>query len=82
MDELSVLDNLSITVLAEDSVLYESPYLGQHGVSFLVEGTSSGNIMRILVDVGQNSEALLSNMRTMGISPSIIKEGCPDHWPP
>jgi len=72
MDKLDALDNLRITVLAEDSVLYESPYLGQHGVSFLVEGVSGENIKRILVDVGQNSEALLSNMRTMGISPSII----------
>jgi len=72
MEKLGALDNLRITVLAEDSVLYESPYLGQHGVSFLVEGVSRGNIKRILVDVGQNSEALLSNMRTMGISPSII----------
>ncbi len=72
MDKLAALDNLRITVLAEDSVLYESPYLGQHGVSFLVEGVSGGNKKIILVDVGQNSEALLSNMQTMGISPSII----------
>ena len=72
MKKLGALDNLRITVLAEDSVLYESPYLGQHGVSFLLEGVSGRNIKRILVDVGQNSEALLSNMRTMGISPSII----------
>jgi 7,8-dihydropterin-6-yl-methyl-4-(beta-D-ribofuranosyl)aminobenzene 5'-phosphate synthase len=72
MGKLGVLDNLRITVLAEDSVLYESPYLGQHGVSFLLEGVSGGNIKRILVDVGQNSEALLSNMKTMGIFPSTI----------
>jgi len=72
MDKLAALDNLRITVLAEDSVLYESPYLGQHGVSFLLEGVNGGDIKRILVDVGQNSEALLSNMQTMGISPSII----------
>jgi 7,8-dihydropterin-6-yl-methyl-4-(beta-D-ribofuranosyl)aminobenzene 5'-phosphate synthase len=72
VDKLAALDNLRITVLAEDSVLYESPYLGQHGVSFLVEGVSGGNKKIILVDVGQNSEALLSNMQTMGISPSII----------
>jgi 7,8-dihydropterin-6-yl-methyl-4-(beta-D-ribofuranosyl)aminobenzene 5'-phosphate synthase len=72
MEELGVLDNLIITVLAEDSVLYESPYLGQHGVSFLLEGMSVRNIKRILVDVGQNFEALLHNMRTMGISPSGI----------
>jgi len=72
MEQLGTLDNLRITVLAEDSVLYESPYLGQHGVSFLLEGVSGGNTKRILVDVGQNTEALLSNMRTMGIPASTI----------
>jgi len=71
MEKLEALDNLRITVLAEDSVLYGSSYLGQHGVSFLLEGVSGGNTKRILVDVGQNSDALLSNMQTMGISPSI-----------
>ncbi len=72
MARLDELDDLRITVLAEDSVLYESPYLGQHGVSCLVEGVNQGDTKRILVDVGQNSDALLGNMRTMGISPSII----------
>ena len=72
MEKLGTLDSLKITVLAEDSVLYESPYLGQHGVSFLLEGVSGGNIQRILVDVGQNSEALLSNMGILGISPSVV----------
>lgn len=70
-EKLGALDSLRITVLAEDSVLYGTSYLGQHGVSFLVEGASQGNTKRILVDVGQNPDALLSNMRTMGISPSI-----------
>ncbi len=72
MEKLGVLDNLRITVLAEDSVLYGSPYLGQHGVSFLLEGVSGGVTKRILVDVGQNSEALLGNMSAMGVSPSSI----------
>ena len=66
------LDSLKVTVLAEDSVLYESPYLGQHGVSFLLEGVKDSNIRRILVDVGQNSQALLGNMRIMNVSPSAI----------
>jgi len=72
MAETSELDSLKITVLAEDSVLYESPYLGQHGVSFLLEGAKDSDIRKILVDVGQNSQALLSNMRIMRISPSAI----------
>lgn len=72
MEELGALDSLRITVLVEDSVLYESPYLGQHGVSILLEGVNQRAMKRILVDVGQNSEVLLNNMRTMGISPSNI----------
>jgi 7,8-dihydropterin-6-yl-methyl-4-(beta-D-ribofuranosyl)aminobenzene 5'-phosphate synthase len=70
--EIGELDSLKITVLAEDSVLYESHYLGQHGVSFLLEGAKGSDVMRILVDVGQNSQALLDNMKLMNISPSII----------
>ena len=72
MTEVAELDGLKITVLAEDSVLYESPYLGQHGVSFFLEGKAGGNTKRILVDVGQNSQALLSNMRIMNVSPPAI----------
>ena len=72
MTKFSQLDSCKITILAEDSVLYESPYLGQHGVSFLLEGISGKERKNILIDVGQNSEALLHNMKIMGISPSII----------
>ena len=66
------VESLNITVLAEDSVLYESPYLAQHGISFLLEAISEGETRRILVDVGQNSQALLHNMSLMDVSPSSI----------
>lgn len=72
MAEIGELNSLKITVLTEDSVLYESHYLGQHGVSFLLEGAKGSDVMRILVDVGQNSQALFNNMKLMNISPSII----------
>lgn len=72
MAGIGELNSLKITVLTEDSVLYESHYLGQHGVSFLLEGAKGSDVMRILVDVGQNSQALLNNMKLMNISPAII----------
>ncbi|MCD6568421.1 MAG: MBL fold metallo-hydrolase [Dehalococcoidia bacterium] len=72
MDRTDELDSLKVTVLAEDSVLYESPYLGQHGISLLLEGTRGEDTKRILVDVGQNSQALLQNMKLMDISPASI----------
>lgn len=62
-----MLDKLTVTVLAEDSVPYESPLLGQHGVSFWLEAERSGITKRILVDVGQNPEALLFNVGKLGI---------------
>jgi len=72
MEKPAQLDSLKIVVLAEDSVLYESSYLGQHGLSFLLEGAKGRNKKRVLVDVGQNSPALLRNMEMMDVSPSSI----------
>ena len=66
------LNRLKITVIAEDSVLYESPYLGQHGISFLVTAERDGTIRNVLVDVAQNPSALLENINIMGISLSYI----------
>jgi 7,8-dihydropterin-6-yl-methyl-4-(beta-D-ribofuranosyl)aminobenzene 5'-phosphate synthase len=66
------LSSLKITVLAEDSVQYESPLLGQHGISFLLEASRKDLCIRVLVDVGQNPSALLHNMGLLGIQPSAI----------
>jgi len=66
------LDNLRITVIAEDSVRYESSYLGQHGISMLLEAEGKVGVKRVLVDVAQNPDALLENMGKMGISPASI----------
>jgi 7,8-dihydropterin-6-yl-methyl-4-(beta-D-ribofuranosyl)aminobenzene 5'-phosphate synthase len=66
------LSSIRITVLAEDSVAYESPYLGQHGVSFLLTAQRDGIVRNILVDVAQNPGALLENMEKMGIAASCI----------
>ena len=66
------LNKLKITVIAEDSVLYESPYLGQHGISFFITAEKNGVKENILVDVAQNSAALLENMNMLGITPTSI----------
>jgi len=66
------LDSLRITVVAEDSVQYESSYLGQHGISLLLEAEGKGGVKKVLVDVAQNPDALLENMVKMDISPASI----------
>ncbi|QVL35695.1 MBL fold metallo-hydrolase [Aminirod propionatiphilus] len=62
-----MLRKLTVTVLAEDSVPYESPLLGQHGISLWIEAEREGSTRRLLVDVGQNSDALLHNVRELAI---------------
>jgi len=66
------LDELEIIVMAEDSVMYESPYLGQHGISLLARATGGGTTKHILMDVGQNPMGLLYNFRQMNIDPACI----------
>jgi 7,8-dihydropterin-6-yl-methyl-4-(beta-D-ribofuranosyl)aminobenzene 5'-phosphate synthase len=72
MKDFGTLDSLAITVVAEDSVLYESPFLGQHGIALLLDVESGGIKRRILVDVAQKHEALLKNMELMCIDPAGI----------
>lgn len=62
-----VLESMSVTVLAEDSVLYETPFLGQHGLSLYIETLRKGQVRRILVDVGQNPLALVNNMEELEV---------------
>lgn len=62
-----MLKSLKVTVITEDSVPYESPLLGQHGVSFWLEAERNGQVHRILVDVGQNPDALLFNVQHLEI---------------
>lgn len=72
MTKSEYLDKLIITIVAEDSVLYESPYWGQHGISFFIEACKNKIQKNILVDVGQSHEALLHNMKLLNIDPGII----------
>ena len=66
------LESLCIDVVAEDSVGYDMPYLGQHGICLLLTARREGGCRRVLVDVAQDPEALLENMRRMQIQPSDI----------
>jgi 7,8-dihydropterin-6-yl-methyl-4-(beta-D-ribofuranosyl)aminobenzene 5'-phosphate synthase len=68
----SELTRLKVTVIAEDTVGYETPYLGQHGVCFLLTAERDGVTKNILVDVAQDSSALIENTKRMQISLSCI----------
>jgi len=72
MNKKHRLKRLKITVIAEDSVGYDSPYLGQHGISFLLTAERDGVVKNILVDVAQDSAALIENINRMQIAISCI----------
>jgi 7,8-dihydropterin-6-yl-methyl-4-(beta-D-ribofuranosyl)aminobenzene 5'-phosphate synthase len=76
---MEALDRLKITVLAEDSVGYESPLLGQHGISLLLEAWKGTVKKNVLVDVGQHSHALLFNMKQLEIDPGCLDVICLTH---
>ncbi|MBN2051432.1 MAG: MBL fold metallo-hydrolase [Spirochaetales bacterium] len=69
---MDYLDRLTVTVAAEDSVLYESPYLGQHGISLYVSAEKDGFRRNILIDVAQHPEALLHNLTLLELPPEAI----------
>lgn len=72
MEKKDRLERLKITVIAEDSVGYDTPYLGQHGISLLLTAEREGIVKNILVDVAQDPDALLENMSRMKINPCCI----------
>ncbi|HDD31682.1 MAG TPA: MBL fold metallo-hydrolase, partial [Thermococcus litoralis] len=70
--DVGKVDKLRIYVLAEDYAGYNSPFLAQHGISFLIEVKFNGNRRRVLFDVGSYAEPLLFNMKLLSIDPKNI----------
>lgn len=66
------LDGVRITILAEDSVQYDSVLTGQHGISYFIEAYKDNHKVNILFDVAQFPEALLHNMKMLKIDPATI----------
>ncbi|WP_456394896.1 MBL fold metallo-hydrolase [Thermococcus sp.] len=59
---------VKIHTLAEDYAGYESPFLAQHGISFLIEYRGK----KVLFDAGQNAAPILHNMELLKVSPGDI----------
>jgi 7,8-dihydropterin-6-yl-methyl-4-(beta-D-ribofuranosyl)aminobenzene 5'-phosphate synthase len=72
MKKNTALKRLAIKVIAEDSVGYETPYLGQHGISLLLSAEHANGVYHVLVDVAQDAAALLENFKRMNISLSCV----------
>lgn len=59
---------MRIYTLVEDYSGYESPFLGQHGISFLIEYRGK----KLLFDTGQSEKPVLYNMGLLGLDPREI----------
>ncbi len=59
---------MKIYTLAEDYAGYESPFLAQHGISFLIEYKGK----KLLFDAGQNAAPILYNMKLLGLDPRDV----------
>jgi len=69
---MAYLDWVRVVVLVENSARFASPYLGLHGTAFFVEVYRGDARLGVLVDVGQNPDALLYNMKMLGVSPAAV----------
>lgn len=66
------LDYLKISVLGEDTAMCGKRFLGQHGVSYLLQARTGQVTRSIIVDVGQSHKALMHNMSIFGVKPVDI----------
>ena len=66
------IESLKIYVLAEDYSGYNSYFLAQHGISFLLETESNGKKLRILFDTATYPEPIFFNMKILNIDPKTI----------
>jgi len=71
-DKIDMLDTLRVRILVEDTVMYESPFWGAHGISFYITARKDDIVRNILIDVGQSPEVLFHNMELMEINPASI----------
>ncbi len=65
---LDIVDSLTVYVLLEDYAGYNSSFIAQHGVSFLVEARSGSQRIKVLFDAGPDHEHVLSNAVNLGLS--------------
>jgi len=72
MQENNSVSRIAITVLAEDYAGYDSPLLGTHGISLLLQIYGPKQTTNILFDVSQSSETVLHNMKILDISPRCV----------
>lgn len=72
VENIGEVEQLKVITLLDDYSGYESPFLGHHGISILLDLASKGIRKKVLLDVGQSAEPIFYNMKLLGIKPESI----------
>ena len=66
--EIDKLDKAKISILAEDTIEFDTPFWGRFGLSLLMELQSKGVCKTILYDTNSASEPIIHNLQILGKS--------------
>lgn len=63
--ELGLLQEATISILAEDTICFDTPFLGRFGLSMLLELVAGSNKKNILYDTNSAAEPILHNLNIL-----------------
>lgn len=66
--DLGLLKEATISIVAEDSICFDQPYLARFGISILLELKSENGEKHILYDTNSEAMPILHNLKIMGKS--------------
>ncbi len=68
IEELGRLDGAVVSVLAEDTITFDTPFLGRFGISLLLDLSAEGARKTVLYDANSEALPILRNLKLMGRS--------------
>ncbi|MEA1927111.1 MAG: MBL fold metallo-hydrolase [Candidatus Auribacterota bacterium] len=64
--ELGFLDQVRITILAEDTIAYDTPFIGRFGLSILLELKAGASEKWVLYDTNSSPAPIIHNLNILG----------------
>jgi 7,8-dihydropterin-6-yl-methyl-4-(beta-D-ribofuranosyl)aminobenzene 5'-phosphate synthase len=64
--KLDYLKEVTVSILAEDTVAFDTPFIGRFGISMLLEIKSDACEKQILYDTNSAAAPILHNLKIMG----------------
>jgi 7,8-dihydropterin-6-yl-methyl-4-(beta-D-ribofuranosyl)aminobenzene 5'-phosphate synthase len=72
MKELGVLDEIEVTIVAEDTIGFDTPLMGRFGISMLLRLNARDIQKTILFDTNSAAKPVLNNLKLLGKNPQDI----------